>query len=200
MRQRLEWFAYKQVQTASQGWEVIDAERKISFTCGDLTINGTIDRIDRDRETGQLRVIDYKTGKVDKTESQHRKKITAKTQIPPHIGPNSPARHSAPDGKGMSDFLWKNLQLPLYALAECENSTGVPIPCYIKMGSTEKEVDFVEWSSFSQDDLESAKSCMDWIISSINQQIFWPPAPKVQHDDYALLSQNAHLDEAFTTP
>lgn len=200
IHQRLAWFVSKQVESMDEGWEIIDAERKISFDSANLKINGTIDRIDRHRETGQLRVIDYKTGKVDKTESQHRKKITAKTQIPPHITETSPARHTAPDGKGISEFLWKNLQLPLYALAERENSTGVPIPCYIKLGSTENEVGFVEWSSFSQEDLESAKSCMDWIAESIQQQIFWPPAPKVQYDDYALLSQNAHLEDAFTAP
>lgn len=200
IRQRLAWFASKQVVSIAEGWEIIDAERKISFESAGLKINGTIDRIDRHRETGQLRVIDYKTGKVEKTESQHRKKITAKTQIPPHITETSPARHTAPDGKGVSEFLWKNLQLPLYALAESENSTDVPIPCYIKLGSTEKEVDFIEWSSFSKEDLESAKSCMDWIATSIHQKLFWPPAPKVQYDDYALLSQNTHLEQAFSTP
>ncbi len=200
IRQRLAWFVSKQVESMAEGWEIIDAERKISFESAGLKINGTIDRIDRHRETGQLRVIDYKTGKVEKTESEHRKKITAKTQIPPHITEISPARHTALDGKGVSEFLWKNLQLPLYALAESENSTGVPIPCYIKLGSTEKEVDFIEWSSFSQEDLESAKSCMDWITQSISQKIFWPPAPKVRYDDYALLSQSDHLVHTFSPP
>ena len=198
IRQRLAWFVSKQMECMSEGWEIIDAERKISFDSAGFKINGTIDRIDRNRETGQLRVIDYKTGKVEKTESQHRKKITAKTQIPPHITDTSPARYKAPDGKGISDFLWLNLQLPLYALAENENSNGVPIPCYIKLGSTEKEVDFVEWSSFSLEDLESAKSCLDWITHSISQKIFWPPAPKVKYDDYSLLSQNTPLTEAFS--
>jgi ATP-dependent helicase/nuclease subunit B len=200
IQQRLKWFTDRQIESIAEGWEIIDAERKISFDSANLKINGTIDRIDRHRDTGQLRVIDYKTGKVEKTESQHRKKITAKTQIPPHIPDTSPARHSAPDGKGISEFLWKNLQLPLYALAESQNSTGVPIPCYIKLGSTEKEVGFVEWSSFSQEDLESAKSCMNWIAESIQQQIFWPPAIKVQYDDYSLLAQNSPLKDAFRSP
>lgn len=199
IRQRLEWFAYQQIDSHSQGWEVIDAERKISFESAGFTIKGSIDRIDRHRETGQLRVIDYKTGKVDKTESQHRKKITAKTQIPQHTK-ESPAIHSAPDGKGDSSFLWKNLQLPLYALAVRENSTAVPIPCYIKLGSTEKEVAFVEWNTFSQEDLDAAESCMNWITSAIRQNTFWPPAPKVDYDDYAILSQDAHLEMAFTAP
>lgn len=199
IRQRLEWFAYQQIESISQGWEIIDAERKISFESNSFTIKGTIDRIDRHRETGQLRVIDYKTGKVEKTESEHRKKINAKTQIPPHTS-DSPAIHSAFDGKGVSNFLWKNLQLPLYALAESQQSTGVPIPCYIKLGSTEKEVSFIEWSSFSQDDLEAAKSCMDWITSNIQQNTFWPPAPKVEYDDYSILAQDAHLELAFSAP
>jgi ATP-dependent helicase/nuclease subunit B len=200
MRQRLEWFAYKQVESISEGWEIIDAERKISFDSANFKINGSIDRIDRNKETGLLRVIDYKTGKVDNTESQHRKKITTRTQIPPHITEGSPVIHEASDGKNSSNFLWKNLQLPLYALAESDNSSGVPIPCYIKLGSTEKEVGFVEWSSFSQEDLDSAKSCMEWITESIQQRVFWPPTPKVQYDDYAILSQSDHLEQSFSEP
>jgi ATP-dependent helicase/nuclease subunit B len=198
IRQRLAWFASRQIESVLEGWEIIDAERKISFDYAGLKINGTIDRIDRHRETGQLRVIDYKTGKVEKTESQHRKKITANTQIPPHISESSPAIHESADGKASAKFLWKNLQLPLYALAESENSNGVPIPCYIKLGSTDTEVGFVEWSSFFQEDLESAQSCMEWIVDSIQQRIFWPPASKVQYDDYALLFQNEHLKEPFS--
>lgn len=197
IRQRLEWFAYQQIESVSQGWEIIDTERDFSFDSNSFTIRGKIDRMDRHRETGQLRVIDYKTGKVEKTETQHRKKITAKTFIPPHLK-NSPAIHSAFDGKEISRFLWKNLQLPLYALAESHPSSGVAIPCYIKLGSTEKEVGFIEWSSFSQEDLEATKSCMDWITSSIQQNIFWPPSAKADHDDYALLSQNNHLEQAFS--
>lgn len=197
IRQRLEWFAYQQIETVSQGWEIIDTERDFSFESNSFTIRGKIDRMDRHRETGQLRVIDYKTGKVEKTETQHRKKITAKTFIPPHLE-NSPAIHSAFDGKEISRFLWKNLQLPLYALAESNPSSGVAIPCYIKLGSTEKEVGFIEWSSFSQEELEATKSCMDWITSSVQQNIFWPPSAKADYDDYALLSQNNHLEQAFS--
>ena len=200
IRQRLAWFASKQIESVLEGWEIIDAERKISFDSAGLKINGTIDRIDRHRDTGQLRVIDYKTGKVEKTESQHRKKITANTRIPSHISESSPAIHESMDGKATSKFLWKNLQLPLYALAESKNSTGVPIPCYIKLGSIDTEVGFIEWSSFSLEDLESAQSCMDWIVESIQQRVFWPPAAKVQYDDYALLCQNDHLEQSFYAP
>jgi ATP-dependent helicase/nuclease subunit B len=198
LRQRLKWTARIQAEQRGMGWQISETELPVELTIGGFVIRAKIDRIDRHEVTGALRVIDYKTGKVEKTESQHRKKITAKTQIPPHINDTSPVRHTALDGKGISDFLWINLQLPLYALAESENSTGVPIPCYIKLGSTEKEVDFVEWSSFTQEDLESAKACMDWIATSISQKIFWPPAPKVKYDYYTLLSQNASATEAFS--
>lgn len=201
IKQRLAWFAQQQAQNISEGWEIIDSERKISFPSNSFTIRGKIDRIDRHRETGQLRVIDYKTGKVDSTEAQHRKKITARTQLPPHITDPSPPIHQAHDGKTDAAYLWKNLQLPIYALAENINSNGdIPLPCYVQLGATEKEINFQEWSSFSQADLESAQSCLDWITSSIAAKTFWPPAAKVQYDDYALLSQNTHLEEAFSAP
>jgi len=201
IKQRLDWFAIKQAQNLSDGWEILHIERRISFKSNGFLVNGKIDRVDRHRDTGQLRVIDYKTGNVKNTETQHRQKIIASTKTPPHITDDSPARHFASDGKKAVEYLWKNLQLPLYALAESLESKGeVPIPCYIQLGTTEHDVKFSDWSSFSQTDLDAAKSCMDWVTSSISTKTFWPPAPRVKYDDYALLSQNAHLEQAFSAP
>jgi len=200
IRQRLEWFARQQALSAEQGWEILHVERKIAIPSGGFTVSGKIDRVDRNRETGQLRVIDYKTGNVKNIESEHRKKITARTRLPAHIDQGEAPFQSATDAKGKpADFLWNNLQLPLYALAESEDSNGeVPIPCYIHLGKTKENVGFTMWETFSQEDLESAKSCMDWITSRIADRSFWPPAEKVPYDDYALFSQNQPLEEAFS--
>jgi ATP-dependent helicase/nuclease subunit B len=202
VRQRLEWFANEQAKTSEEGWEIIHIERKIAIPSGGFTVSGKIDRIDRHRETGQLRVIDYKTGKVSNIEGEHRKKITARTYLPSHIGEKEAPFQSGTDAKGKpADFLWRNLQLPLYALAESNDSNGeVPIPCYIHLGKTKENVGFTTWDTFSEEDLESAKSCMDWITSRIAQRAFWPPAEKVDYDDYSLLSQDAPLEEAFMKP
>lgn len=201
IRQRLEWFAAEQVKTLGEGWEIIDVERKFAIPSGAFLISGKIDRIDRHRETGRLRVIDYKTGKVGNTEAAHRQKIAARTRIPAHFPEGGPGFQETTDAKGKpAAFFWKNLQLPLYALAQGPEWAEPPIPAYIHLGKTEENVKITSWDGFSAEDLESAKSCADWITESVGKRIFWPPAEKVEYDDFATLSQNAPLEEAFSSP
>ncbi|MEP2774637.1 MAG: PD-(D/E)XK nuclease family protein, partial [Luteolibacter sp.] len=202
IRQRLAWFAEEQCQVAADGWEILHTERKIAIPSGNLIISGTIDRIDRHRATGQIRVIDYKTGDVKNVESEHRTKITAATNVPSHITADTPPIHPGEDSKGKSaTFLWKNLQLPLYALAEeLESGSEVPVPCYIHLGKTRSNVGFSTWDSFSRDDMDSARACADWIASRISANTFWPPSEKVSYDDFAILSQGSPLVDAFTAP
>ncbi len=199
IRQRLAWFATQQAQIRADGWEIKQIERKIAIPSNGFIISGMIDRIDRHRETGQLRVIDYKTGDVKDIEKEHRQKITARTTIPAHFPEDGATFQSSEDAKGKPfDAFWKNLQLPLYALAEKIDSNGLlPIPAYIHLGKTADNVKMTTWDNFSEDDLESAKACADWITSSIAEHSFWPPAEKVTYDDFAILSQNAPLAEAF---
>lgn len=197
IRQRLRWFARQQAAIRADGWEITEVERKIAIESNGMVISGKIDRIDRHRKTGQLRVIDYKTGKVGDIEKEHRQKITARTVVPEHFPEDGPTFQSAIDAKGKPfDAFWKNLQLPLYALAE-NIGNGIPIPAYIHLGQTEDNVRLTSWDTFSEDDLESAKACADWITQNLGQNIFWPPAKKVQYDDYAILSQKQPLAEAF---
>ena len=200
IRQRLAWFAVQQAAIRADGWEVSGIERRIAIPSNGFILSGMIDRIDRHRETGQLRVIDYKTGDVKDIEKEHRQKITARTTIPTHFPENSSTFQSGFDSKGKPfEAFWKNLQLPLYALAERMASNGIlPIPAYIHLGKTADNVKITTWDDFSEEDLESAKACADWITASISEKKFWPPAEKVTYDDFAIHSQNAPLAEAFT--
>lgn len=198
IHQRLEWFAAVQAETAAEGWEIIEIESKFAIPSGAFNIVGKIDRIDRHRETGQIRVIDYKTGKAEKVDLSHRQKITAKTKLPIHLPEGCPAFLDTTDCKGNpASFFWKNLQLPLYALARSLGSQETPIPAYIHLGQTEENVKFSIWDEFSVEDLESAKACMEWITGNLTARAFWPPAEKVEYDDFALLAQNSPLGEAF---
>ncbi|MFM2197384.1 MAG: hypothetical protein RLZZ505_816 [Verrucomicrobiota bacterium] len=194
MRQRLAWFAAVQAQTAAEGWEIIEIESPFAIPSGAFRITGKIDRIDRHRDTGGIRVIDYKTGKAENVELAHRKKLTAKSTTPAHLPEDCPAFMTGPDGKRA---VWKNLQLPLYSLARSNDFGSIPLPAYIHLGQTGENVKLSTWDGFSREDLESAKACMDWITSRLSEHAFWPPAGKVEYDDYALLAQNSPLGEAF---
>ncbi len=202
IRQRLAWFATRQALIRAEGWEIIRIERKIAIPSNGFVISGMIDRIDRHRETGQLRVIDYKTGDVKDIEKEHRQRITPRTTIPAHFPDGGPTFQNGLDTKGKSfEAFWKNLQLPLYALAERIDSDGqLPVPAYIHLGKTADNVKMTTWDDFSEDDLESARACADWITASVGDRIFWPPAERVAYDDFAILSRNAPLEEAFHQP
>lgn len=201
IRQRLEWFACVQAETAAGGWEIMEIESKFTIPSGAFTISGKIDRIDRHRETGQIRVIDYKTGKADHVEASHRRKITAKTKVPPHFPEGGAMFQQITDAKGKpATFFWKNLQLPLYALARSLGAEETPVPTYIHLGKSRDDVKLNAWDGFSNADLESAKACMDWITDNLSERTFWPPAEKVEYDDFATLAQNSPLAEAFDAP
>ncbi len=201
LRQRLSWFAAEQATSAADGWEIIATEKPFEIPSGEMIIKGTIDRIDRHHETGHLRVIDYKTGNVSDIRQAHLKKITASTRIPAHFGESPEPFHQTTDPKGKTaDNFWQNLQLPLYALAESLSTDTLPIPSYVHLGKTRENVRTTTWEDFSEADLESARTCADWITSRITARAFWPPAEKFPYDPYAIFASRAPLESQFTIP
>jgi ATP-dependent helicase/nuclease subunit B len=200
LRQRFEWLAKVQACSRAEGWEIVEVEHKFEIPLGDSTIVAKIDRIDRHRATGALRVIDYKTGKVDGVDKSHRRKIVAATQLPEHLGVGCAALYSGEDRGKPVDFRWLNLQLPLYALAVRNRDGVVPQPCYFTLGNTQAEVAIREWADFSDADLEAAKACASWVADQIAAKVFWPPAMTVAYDDFAILAAGKSLAEVFAAP
>ena len=195
LRQRLRWYAKVQAGIRAEGWEIVDVERKVELEIEGATVVAMIDRIDRHRETGQLRVIDYKTGKVDSVDKAHRKKLTPSSTLPEHLSPECPAIYQGEDNGKAADFLWQNLQLPLYAQAVVLRGEALPAPCYITLGTTEEKVKLLEWTNFETADLDAAVACTDWVVGQISAGIFWPPAEKLTYDDFAILAAGKTLPE-----
>jgi ATP-dependent helicase/nuclease subunit B len=198
LRQRLLWLARVQASNRTEGWEVIEVEHKFEIPAGASTIVAKIDRIDRHSDSGALRVIDYKTGKVDGVDKSHRRKITAKTVLPAHLGMDGPAVYSGEEKGKPADFRWVNLQLPLYALAIRKRDGVMPVPCYFTLGATEADVSLHAWEDFSNTDLAAAEACAEWIAAQIAAGVFWPPAEKVDYDDFAVLAAGRHFEEMFS--
>ena len=198
MRRRFIWFSQVQATLRADGWEVAEVEHKFEIPAGDSLIVAKIDRIDRHTESGELRVIDYKTGKVKKADTEHRTKITAATTLPDHLSEDGPAIYSEQDQKGKTvEYRWTDLQLPLYALAIKQRDGTIPTPCYFTLGSTENEVKFHPWTKFSENDLDAAEECANWITAEIEQGHFWPPAEKVKYDDFESLTASRPISEMF---
>ena len=199
LRQRLLWLARVQAANRLDGWEVVDVERKVELPVGEAWIIAKIDRIDRHRETGRLRVLDYKTGTVKGVEEAHRKKLSSSSVLPMHLEPECPAIYASEDKSKTSNFLWLNLQLPLYAAALVARGEPLATPCYFTIPSTEADVEIHEWARFETADLDAALTCADWVATQIANGIFWPPAEKVIHDDYAVLAAGRAFEDMFTT-
>ena len=198
LRQRFAWLSRVQASHRLDGWQVVDVERKVELPVGEANIVAKIDRIDRHRDSGRLRVIDYKTGKVDGVDKAHRKKLTAASTLPAHLTMDCPAVYPGEDKGKAADFLWHNLQLPLYAAALVKRGETLPTPCYFTLRSTEAEVAIHEWPGFEMADLEAAQACADWVAGQIAAGVFWPPAEKVTYDDYAVLAAGRAFEEMFT--
>lgn len=200
LRQRLAWLSRVQACSSAGGWEIIEVEHKFEIPFGESVVVAKIDRIDRHRETGALRVIDYKTGRVEGVEKSHRRRVTARTVFPAHLAADCPAVFPTEEKGKAVDYRWVNLQLPLYALAVRDRDSAVPTPSYFTLGTTEADVGIQQWESFCEDDLESAKACAGWIVNQINAGVFWPPAAKIDYDDFALLAAGRSLEETCMPP
>ncbi len=196
LRQRFLWFASVQAAIRADGWQAVELEQRFTLEIGDTVINGTYDRLDRHLETGALRVIDYKTGKVDAVEKEHRSKLSATTSLPSHITEDCPVIHTV-DG---TPYRWKNLQLPLYALALRQSRGVLPAPCYFHFGATEANVKLDEWQDFPEHDLTAAAACAGWIAGQIAAGVFWPPAEKSTYDDFKPLAAGRKLEEMCGAP
>ena len=195
LRQRFVWLARVQAANRADGWEIVDVERKVELPVGEAMIVAMIDRIDRHRDSGRLRVLDYKTGKVDSVDRAHRKKLGLATVLPRHLSRECPAVYDGDERGKSADFLWHNLQLPLYAAAVVNRGEPLPTPCYFTLSSTEAEVAIREWTDFDTADLEAAQACADWVAGRIAAAAFWPPAEKVAYDDYAILAAGRNFEE-----
>jgi ATP-dependent helicase/nuclease subunit B len=197
LRQRLAWLARIQAAERAAGWQVVDVERKVELAVGEALLVAKIDRIDRHCESGELRVIDYKTGKVDAVEKEHRSKIIASTVMPAHLGEDSPAVYAGEANGKPVRYRWLNLQLPLYASALVRRNENLPRPCYFTLGATAGDVGVHEWVDFTTGDLGAAESCAQWVADNISNGVFGPPAEKVSYDDYRILTAGRTLAEAM---
>ena len=200
LRQRFLWLARIQAQHLMDGWEIVDVERKVELPVGEAKIIAMIDRIDRHRETGQMRVLDYKTGNVDSVDRAHRKKLGASSVLPAHLSPDCPAVYEGMEKGKSASFLWHNLQLPLYAAALVMRGESLPVPCYLTLGSTEADVGIQDWKDFETTDLEAARTCADWVAGQIAAGVFSPPAEKIKYDDFAVLAAGRTFEEMFSGP
>lgn len=168
LRPRLERFAEIQANWAAKGWRILTPEvspategEKAPFPVDGIPfyLRGRIDRIDVHRDSGELAILDYKTG--DKGDGPHK------------------VHYSKKHG-------WLDLQLPLYRYLL--PSIDLPAGALVNGQLPKLHVGYVllpkdlskarfEPAEWTQDELESADEAAREVVRAIRAQRYWPPNP-----------------------
>lgn len=177
-RQRLRQAAVVQAQLVGDGWEILHAELDIRGVIGGVEVRGRIDRVDRHRESGRARLLDYKTS--DRGGGPG----------PAHLGP-------APADRDYREYAlievagrqrrWTDLQVPLYAilLPSGTDLTGPFELGYFNLPRALGDTGVVPWADAPANLLESARNCAEGVIGDIRDRRFWPPEQTVTIEEFA---------------
>ncbi|MFA7159063.1 MAG: PD-(D/E)XK nuclease family protein [Kiritimatiellia bacterium] len=184
-RARLEALAREQVEIAAAGWEILAAEQTLSAERHGFTIAGKIDRIDRHRESGAIRIIDYKTSdSAVSPESAHlgRRREDETRDYNRLVVPGKPGKKGQPAEK---TFRWVDLQLPLYRLLFNPESLFEPRVelAYFNLPKAAGEAGLVAWDDFDGTVMASALECIRGVLEDIEGRVFWPPSEHVRYED-----------------
>jgi ATP-dependent helicase/nuclease subunit B len=183
-KQRLAWAAAIQVRERAAGWRIEETEWKIhensDWKIGGLAIRGTIDRIERNERDGHWRVLDYKTSAQAKSPpSAHL------ARLKPETSPDEYPQWSLLELGGNTQR-WTDLQVPLYVLALRELRGADRVAAgYFNLARSVSETQIETWDTLDDPILRSAHTCAEGIAGAIRENIFWPPNPAPEFDDFA---------------
>lgn len=185
-------------------WEILDLEKDFNFTLNSdklgkwlgspvekeisFVIKGRIDRIDISKDGKLLKIIDYKTGNVSATpRKEHYKSISTRTN-------ESLIKEYAKFEINGKEYVWIDLQLPLYAiiLQEIPEYKNLKIKdcAYFVIPKAVTNTQIVSWENMSLQELDAARKCTAQIVLNIANNIFWPPSEKVKYDNYETILYN----------
>jgi len=190
LRARLRRFAFLQAEERRNGWRIVAAEEPFkaedTLSIGPLKITAKLDRIEINENTGQRRILDYKSFNQLKTpEKTH----LSSSRTPPIID-------AATTGDGRQ---WVDLQLPLYrALAEHRwpQDSQPPLVGYFLL-PPKIEDSAIELLPLDEARYESALTCARDIAERVSRGVFWPPAENLRFDDFSPLFPVGKESEAF---
>jgi ATP-dependent helicase/nuclease subunit B len=174
-KQRLGAAARLQVQLVAEGWDIEASEMKYRETLNGIEITGKVDRLDRNRETGCLRIIDYKSSDKE-TSPEDAHLVSAHAGTAPY----------AVTSVGSKVKRWIDLQLPLYRHLVCEgkNPKERVELAYFSLPKAIGDTRLRSWGSFPDPLYDSAISCAGSVVDAIRARDFWPPAVALRRDDF----------------
>ncbi len=188
-RRRLEKAAAVEVESRSDGWEIVASEYNAEAIIDGISVSGKIDRIEYNPRLKTWRIIDFKTSaKTENPDKAHfgRDAQDSDSSIFVYkVKENKPAK------------IWINLQLPLYIkLLDLNNdllaSDGSVFNSsmlnfelgYFNLPDAISETGLYFWKDYTPTITESAYRCAQEIIRRIKEKVFWPPAEKIDYDNF----------------
>jgi len=177
IEERLRWAADCIAFERESGWYPEAVEWNIhdqaELRIGGLLLRGKIDLVERNRETGQLRVIDFKT--TDKRKKPQIAHLAGGKRA------ENPAFPEAVCQCGKKPQAWLDLQLPLYSIGVEAVYGTLPTTGYFCFGRTREDVGIDLWD-IEESVLDSARQCAEAVATRIREGVFWPPSEKPPFD------------------
>lgn len=173
-RQRLARAADVQAAERAGGWRIEAVERKFELALGAVTVSGRIDRIERHVETGAVRVIDYKTSDQAVTPFAAHVRAARREETAPEF-----ARFRR-DGR---DWVWLDLQLPLYLEALAAEFGEGTTAGYFNLPKAVGETALLAWNDYDAGYRVAARRCVEGVAQAVAAGTFWPPAEVPARDE-----------------
>ncbi|NDV61815.1 hypothetical protein G0Q06_05070 [Puniceicoccales bacterium CK1056] len=150
------------------GWIPEKAEwvfhKDLDFRIGGIRLRGVVDLLEKNEESGQYRIVDYKTS--DKAADPARKHLTH-----PNARSREPLLPECDFLDGKKTARWTDLQLPLYQKA-VELLTGEIATCaYFNLSKAVGEIGILEWAT-TEAQREAALQCAEAIVKQIQTERF----------------------------
>jgi len=179
--ERLSAFAKIRAECRAEGWIVEHVEWKFKEIdyIKELKVSGTIDLIEKNEHTGQLRIIDYKTTDKNITpETAHFRKLK-RTESLDDFRPYRIFNYED------ETYVWTDLQLPLYYIA-AQTIYGDELSMgYFNLPKAIGMTSISIWDRFSPELLEAAKNCAEGVVIDVMSNRFYPPSEKVDYDAFS---------------
>jgi ATP-dependent helicase/nuclease subunit B len=174
--QRLRAAARVQAELRRTGWRIRQAEHRLEVEFEGVTVVGRIDRVDLHPETGRVRVIDYKT---------------SDTPVLPAKAHLAACRADTPDAWRLLQEKragrWIDLQLPLYLILLSDSLGDNVETAYFNLPKAVTDTGVAPWNGLDASVRASAETCARDVIRRIRERAYWPPADRVDRDDFASL-------------
>ena len=174
---RLNVVANIQSYEMKQGWEIVGTEESFNLSISGIVVRGRIDRIEKNKNTGEVRVLDYKTSNTSNDPMKKHWKLFNEEK---HGDCVRDYAQFEIEGK---EYRWIGLQLPLYALALKNKYPSISLG-FFNIPEVGSDVGIKLLGPCDSHLLSTAQNCAEGLVEDVKSGRFWPPSPKPEYEDY----------------